>query len=231
MPKRPSSRIGPIAAIVGAVLLFFGTYLHPMDADPNVPLAAFTEYAADQHWVFSHLTQLLGVILMVAALVLLSWRLADGPAAEWAALGMAGAVASMAAASALQAVDGVALKAMVDSWAAAAEPERTALFHATFGVRRIEIGLASMTSVLFGLTFSVYGIALVVDRRFPRWIGVSALASGALTVIAGVIIAYTGFSDLAMLINMPASSLLALWMIVVGVYAWRRGNLLLPSDH
>jgi len=193
-----------------------------MGADPNVPLAAFTEYAADHHWMTSHLMQLFGVILMVAALVLLSWRMADGPAANWATLGMAGAIASLATASALQAVDGVALKVMVDSWAAAPEPEKTALFYAAFGVRQIEIGLASMTSVLFGLTSSIYGIAVLADHRFPRWIGVLAIASGAPTVIAGVVIAYTGFSNLAMLINMPSSSLLILWMIVLGVYTWRR---------
>ena len=104
MYKKPTTnRIGPITAIIGAVLLFIGTYLHPMDADPNISLAAFTEYAADRHWVASHLLQLFGVISMAAALVLLSRRLADGPAASWAALGMVGAVASLAMASALQA--------------------------------------------------------------------------------------------------------------------------------
>ena len=50
----------------GALLLFAGTYLHPMSADPNVPLAAFMEYAADQHWVSSHLMQFSGIALMVA---------------------------------------------------------------------------------------------------------------------------------------------------------------------
>ncbi len=217
-----SSRIGPIAAIVGAILLFVGTYLHPMDADPNVPLAAFTEYAADHHWVASHLMQLSGVILMVSALLLLSRRLADGPAAEWATLGMAGAVASLAVAAALQAVDGVALKAMVNSWAAAQELEKAALFQAAFGVRQIEIGLASISSVLFGLTVSIYGTALCIDHRFPRWLGVLALAGGVPTAIAGVVIAHTGFSDLAMAINMPASSLLLCWMVVLGVYGWKR---------
>ena len=192
-----------------------------MSADPNVPSAAFTEYAADTHWVATHLTQLFGVALIVAALVLLSRRMADGPAAEWAALGTAGAVASLAIASALQAVDGVALKVMVDRWAATAEPARTAVFQGAFGVRQIEVGLASITSVLFGLTGSVYGIALLVDGRWPRWIGGSALVAGVSTAIAGVVIAHTGFSSLAMAINMPAGSLLILWMIVVGVYAWR----------
>ena len=32
-----------------------------MSADPNVPLAAFTEYAASGHWVAIHLMQLFGV--------------------------------------------------------------------------------------------------------------------------------------------------------------------------
>ena len=52
------ARVGSIAAIAGAVLLLVGTYLHPLGADPNVPVAAFTEYAADRHWVASHLMQL-----------------------------------------------------------------------------------------------------------------------------------------------------------------------------
>ena len=222
MQRQPGSRIGPIAAISGAALLFVGTYLHPMDADPNVPLAAFTEYAADHHWVASHLMQLFGVLLMAAALTLLSRRLADGPAAEWATVGMAAAIASSAVASALQAVDGVALKAMVDSWAAAQDPGKAALFHAAFGVRQIEIGLASIASLLLGLTVSIYGIALLIDHRFPRWIGAFAIAGGAPTAIAGVVMAYTGFSAVAMDINMPSSSLLLLWMTALGVYAWRR---------
>ncbi len=149
-----------------------------------MPLAAFAEYAADRHWVASHLLQLLGVAMMVAALVLLSQRMEDGPAAEWATLGMMGAVASLAVASALQAVDGVALKVMVDRWAAAAEPGKAALFQAAFGVRQIERGLASIASMLMGLTVAAYGVALWIDHRFPRWLGSVAIVGGVPTAIA-----------------------------------------------
>ena len=215
--------MGPVAAIVGAVLLLVGTYLHPMSADPNVPLAAFAEYAASHIWVASHLMQLFGVVLITAALVLLSRNMADGPAAEWATLGATGAIASLAVASALQAVDGVALKFMVDSWAAIQEPGKTALFDAAFAVRQIETGLASMGSLLFGLTASIYGIALLIDRRFPGWIGVLAIVGGVPTAIAGIVIAYTGFSASAMMINMPSNSLLIVWMVALGIYGWRLG--------
>lgn len=219
MQERPDSRIGPIAAVAGAVLLFVGTYLHPMSADPNVPLAAFTEYASSGHWVAIHLMQLFGVVLIGASLVLLSRRMTDGPAAEWATLGAAGAVASVAIAATLQAVDGVALKFMVDMWAATPEP---ALFGATLGVRQIEVGLASMTSLLLGLTAAIYGIAFLIDGRFPKWIGVVAIVGGVPTAIAGVVMAHSGFSNQAMIVGMPSNTLLIVWMIVLGVYDWKR---------
>jgi hypothetical protein len=222
MQTQAGSKIGAIAAIAGAVLLMVGTYLHPMSADPNVPLAAFAEYAASDNWVAVHLMQLFGVVSIAASLVLLSRKMADGPAARLAALGAAGAIASVAVAAALQAVDGVALKVMVDTWAATPEPQKATLFSAAFAVRQIEVGLASMTSLILGLTASIYGIALLIDRRFPRWIGVVAIAGGVPTAIAGVVMAHTGFSNQSMVVGMPSNLLLVLWMIALGVYGWKR---------
>ncbi|HZC46050.1 MAG TPA: hypothetical protein VE243_06205 [Candidatus Acidoferrum sp.] len=218
-PVPTGSRAGAIAAVAGGVILFVGTALHPMNADPNVPLAAFQEYAASYHWVAIHMMQLFGVVLIAASLVLLARKLADGPAAQWAALGAAGAIASVAISAALQAVDGVALKFMVDSWAATPGPT---LFSAAFAVRQIEVGLASMTSLFLGLTASIYGVALLIDGRFPQWAGVVAILGGVPTAIAGLIMASTGFSNQAMTVGMPSNSLLILWMIVLGIYGWTR---------
>jgi len=215
----------PIAAITGALFLLAGTYLHPMNADPNLPLAAFAEYAADHKWVATHLMQLSGIALMVAALALLSRRLAGGPADAEVTLGAVGAVASLAVAAALQAVDGVALKAMVDSWAAAQGREKEVLFQASFAVRQIEVGLASMTSLFFGLTVLVYGLALLRDSRLPKWLGFLAIAGGAPMAIAGIMIAYSGFSESEMAIIMPSSSLLLFWMIALGVWMWKKPGL------
>ena len=216
------SRIGPIAAIAGAILLFVGTYLHPMSADPNVPIAAFTEYASSTHWVAIHLLQLFGMLLIAAALVLLSRSIADGPAAEWATLGAAGAIASASVAAALQGVDGVALKFMVDAWAAAPDSGKPAIFDAAFGVRQVEVGLAAMSSLLLGLTATIYGVALLIDGRLPKWLGAVAILGGIPAAVAGVVMAHTGFSDQSMVVGMPADSLLMLWMIALGCYGWKR---------
>jgi hypothetical protein len=192
-----------------------------MEADPNEPIAAFTEYAAAHHWIASHLTQLFGLLLMSTALILLLRRLFDGPGADWAMLANAGVIAGLAAGAALQAVDGVALKVMVDHWATAPASAKPLLFQTTFAVRQIEIGLASVTSLLYGLTVSVCGGALWLDERYPRWMGALAFAGGILTAIAGIVIAFSGFSDLAMGINLPAGLVLILLMFLLGVYGWR----------
>jgi hypothetical protein len=216
-------------AIGGVLLLFAGTWLHPMHADPNLPAAAFAEYAADRLWIASHLLQLLGAAGILGALMLLGRVLADGRGQSVAALASAGAIASLAIAAALQAVDGVALKAMVNAWAAADGPEKSSLFHATFAVRQVEAGLAAMASLLFGVTVSLFGIALLLDRRFPTWLGIVGLIGGGGTAIAGIAIAYTGFSELAMIINMPASILLLLWMIALGVIVWSKPAQAVPA--
>ena len=96
------------------------------------------------------------------------------------------------------------------------------LFYATYGVRQVEVGLASIMSLLFGLTMCVYGVALISDDRFAKWLGWLAIIGGIPTAIAGVVIAYTGFSELAMSINMPANLLLLIWIIALGVLFWRR---------
>ena len=100
--NRSDLRIGAVCAVLGAVFLFVGTYLHPMQADPNDPLAAFSEYAADQTWVASHLTQLVGVALMVAALLVVSAQLESTGGAAVARIASGGAIASLAVAAALQ---------------------------------------------------------------------------------------------------------------------------------
>jgi hypothetical protein len=231
MPMRDRSssgggdRIGAICAVAGAGLLFLGTYLHPMGADPNDAIAAFTEYAADHHWVASHLMQLAGLALMIVALLLLGQRLEGRAGKTWARIAAAGAVASLAVAAALQAIDGIALKRTVDVWAAAPPGQQYGAFYAAFAVRQVEIGLASVLSLVLGVTTTLYGVALLVDETYPAWVAALGIIGGVPTIVAGVLIAHTGFSGVAMTLNMPASALLMLWMVALAAYLWRtEGN-------
>ena len=226
MKDSSESRMGAACAIVGSVVLVVGTYLHPMHADPHDVAAAFTAYAADRLWVASHLTQLAGVGLIVAALLSLAHQLEVTSHTGWSRLAGGGAIASLAVATALQAVDGVALKVMVDTWAAAPVAHKEVTFYAAFAVRQVEVGVASTASLLFGLTATIYGVALLRVPMYPKWVAGLALVGGVPATIAGVMMAYTGFSGMAMAIHMPAYSLLVVWMLTLGVCMWRRGGIL-----
>ena len=129
--------------------------------------------------------------------------------------------ASLAVAAALQAVVGVALKAMVDRWAAAVEPDKLMIFQAAVAVRQIEIGLASMLSLLFGATFIIHGIALLARPYFRRWLGWFGMIGGGGLLVSGAVMAYTGFSSLAMNISMPSTIALLLWLLALSARLWR----------
>ena len=169
MPRDRYDTVGAGCAIGGSVLLLAGTFLHPSGADPHDNLAAFTEYAANRPWVNSHLLQLAGIVLMVGALRILSQQLQAGAGGVWSLLGGGIATAGMAIAAVLQAVDGVALKVMVDRWAAS--PDETT-FEGAFAVRQVEIGMAAMLGLLLGLAVCAYGLAMLADVHSPTWMGV-----------------------------------------------------------
>ena len=82
-------------------------------------------------------------------------------------------------------------------------------------MRQIEIGLASLLSILFG-DRGLYGLLLYGDGRYPTWIGGVAVASGIGVAAGGIAIAYGGFSATVMNIQMPASLLL-----LTGSPRWR----------
>jgi hypothetical protein len=215
------ARLGAVAAVAGAIVLLLSTLLHPLDSDPNVPRGAFDEYAADSLWVWSHLGQFLGVAFLGAALAALAGTLAPGRSGTWARIGLVGTAAGVAVAAVLQAVDGVALKVMVDRWAAATGEGRGLAFEAALAVRQIEIGLASLFSLVMGLTVTVFGIAMIRSTRFPSWVGAIGLLGGAGLVAAGAAQGATGFSPPAMALSMLAGGVLLVWIILVAAFMWR----------
>lgn len=225
------ARIGAIAAPMGAVVLFVSTLLHPLGADPNDAPAAFAEYAAAPFYVWSHVGQFIGFALIATTLVALAATLEPGRPAAWARLGVVGTAASLAMAAALQAVDGVALKAIVDRWAAVTGDARGLTFEAAFAVRQIEIGLAGFLSLLSGLTLAALGAAMMQSVRYPRWLGLIGLLDGLGMVAAGAAQASTGFSGLAMTISMTASSGLLVWVMLAGVWMWRAAPRLAHRNH
>ncbi len=97
-------------------------------------------------------------------------------------------------------------------------------FQAAVAVRQIEVGLASMVGLVFGITTTIYGLAVARCSLLPTWLGWVAVGTGISTAVAGIVMAYTGFSKLAMNLSMPASFVLILWVITIGILMYRRAG-------
>ena len=216
-------KVGGIGAIAGVVVLLVATMLHPLGAHPADAPVAFAKYEKDRYWVATHLAQLLGVVLIAAGLVALSWKLRAGRAGAWALLAGVSAVASVSLAAALHAVDGVALKLMVDRWAAI-ESGRAVVFEAAFGGRQIEVGLASLMGAFFGLTVVLYGVALILSHIGGNCLGIFGVIAGAATLSASIVQVHTGFSDIAMRTSVWCTLLVLVWSVCMGVVLLRRSG-------
>ena len=199
---RPYQRVGAAFGILGPLCLVAGTALHPVPADVNDAAAAFASYAAISRptWVTAHLLQLLGIASMVLAMVLIARAVTGGGAsALWARMTAVCGAAAIAVTATLQAVDGVALKAMVDLWSHGSTADRPALFAAAQAVRQVEIGLDGVFSLTLAAAALSFGLVLLLGAtRRRRLLGALAVLTAATAAVGGVLFCLHGFSPAAM---------------------------------
>lgn len=217
LSEKHMSQVGGVSAIVGVVLLVIGALMHPLSADSGDASTTFTEYAANGAWVFTHLMQLLGALLCGGGLLALAWKLRAGTAGVWAALAVLATIASVAVAGALQAVDGVALKLVVDRWIDTGA-DGAAIFEAALALRQVEAGLASVLGALFGLAALLYGVSMIISPVTPRWLGAVGVLTGLATVGSSIVQAHAGFSDVAMAATTPTTLAILMWVVCAAVF-------------
>jgi Domain of unknown function (DUF4386) len=192
-PKRALILSGALLVVGFVVNAIQMMLLHPTGAEDDHE-AIFSEYAASDAWVGTHLAEFVLILVAFAGLLVLCNALR--PETPHLALLAAGAIIATAAIWAvLQAVDGVTLKQAVDAWAGASGTERATRFADAETVRWAEWGLQSYFRVLLGVAFLLLGAAAVVSRLIPRWLGVLLVLAGLLSLAIGISVGYAGLES------------------------------------
>jgi hypothetical protein len=171
-----------------------------------------------------HLGFILGALLWVGALTALSGSLVQG--VGWA-LGRWGA-ASVIVGAAIHIVDssinGFGLRALSDAWAAASSPEQVSLLGAGDTLLWILGGTwASVVSYFHGVPFILFGLAVVLDRSYPAWLGWVSVVGGAGSVASGIMM----FLSVGTFPGRPYIAfalVVSVWMVAMGVLMWRRAG-------
>jgi len=220
-------RIGAVAGIAGLLLQVVMDELHPGHADPNDSRAAFAEYARSGIWTAVHIGQFAGTLLIALALLALARALSrqGGRVGALAALGAVTTVMLATIFAVQMAVDGVALRAAIDTWTASpVGPVKTSAFQVAEGVRALEKGLSGFFHLANGITLLALGLAVALGRTYARWLGWTAVVAGLAFLVGGVVTARTGFSSEAGLVLRPALLLLAVFLVGICVSMWRRAS-------
>jgi hypothetical protein len=162
--NRPLLRIGSIAFIVGVVIVVVSTMLHPSREDPaNHPLV-FMEYANSNSWIAVHIGQfVVGIMVFGGGFGVLHsflMRTESNTTYTLSWIGFAVAIMTASAIAVLQAVDEIALKMAVDSWAAAPSEEKSIKFRVAEGIRWVEYGTNSIFRILQGSVAAIFGMQL-----------------------------------------------------------------------
>lgn len=228
--ERPLFRMGTVAFIVGIVVFFGSTAFHASREDPTDHPSVFAEYAESDTWIAAHIGQFAGGMLITAGFValyrFLQAKTQSGTVSALALLGLITAIITAGVIAILQAVDGISLKMAVDSWAAAPAEEKMAAFRVAEGIRWTEIGINSIFRILQGSTAIIFSIAIMIrSGPLPRWVGGVGLFAGVTTIVAGLNVAYVGFAATLGGISIAILSSYFAWIVIMGVYMWRRGAL------
>src|SRR3989475_6215455 len=226
MQDRTFNAMGAAAAVVGAVFGFGSIFLPPLCNGAGNTKAFLRQVAESTIWVGDHVGIIFAMLLVTGGLVAVYRSITSGPGAAWARLGFAAALVSAGLGFVTVAVEGIAIKRVAVAWASAPRGEKAVAFRVADALVQIQWALDSVwILIFFGVTFILYGVAVVLSDVYPKWLGWVAVGGGLGSSLLGLHIGYHGASSLVFNILFPIFSiLLTAWIFMMGVLLWRKSG-------
>jgi hypothetical protein len=214
MLDRRSLRLAATLLMVGELVSLVGL-LHPGREPANNHPAVFAEYAASATWTAVHFGQFASTAMIMAGLVacFFSLNLETGWLRWVGRFAAVSAVVTLGLTAVLQAVDGVALKQVVDAWVSAPEAEKAARFATAEAIRWLEWGVRSYQRSMLGVSFLLSAALMVRTTRIPSPIGYLAGLAGLAYLGQGMVVGNEGFSPNGTAVSLLALVLEPVWII------------------
>jgi hypothetical protein len=227
-------QIGAVAAILGTIFqVAAGTSQSAqLGAGADAALASLAGLA-DWVWPVTYFGFIFGALLWVGALVALTSTLTVG--AAWA-LGRLAIAAAIVGAT-LHVIDGSlnagALAGLARAWEAAPEGERAALVQNGDLLLRILDGTwAGVITLFHGAPFVLAGLAVILSRLYPVWLGWIGFIGGAGSLVIGIAM-FLGLAPAGLAV--PFAVVLSLFMVVLGWLMWNQARVVTqgrgPMEH
>jgi hypothetical protein len=224
-------RLSATLLVIGEVLLSVASSVHPCafgGSACTTEQANFIVYATSSSWAAIHLVQFVGTAVVIAGLLVLYFALGETSGTpRW--LGFFAALAAgvaLALAGLVYAVDGVALKQVVDAWVSAPASQQAARFAGAEAIRSLEWGARSYQAFTFGLALVLLATTIVWTAKIPRPIGYVLAVIGLAWMATGWLQGAGAFtttpSPLGVIVEPTYFLLFPAWMIWLLLVAWLR---------
>ena len=218
--ERTFLRIGAVCAVLGAVVsVAAGTGFG--NVTNELATGAILRYVSSQpawYWPTVYLGFILGALLWVGAFVALFGSLTQG--AGWA-LGRLGA-ASVVVGATLHVVDssisGVGLARLAD-----ASEQASVLREGDMLLWILSGTWAAVLGLFHGIPFVLFGLAIVLDRSYPRWLGWLGFAGGLGSLLIGTMM-FLGLELVPGWLFIVFALVVSVFMLILGALMWRHAN-------
>ena len=196
--------------------------LHPRTSDIDSLEAELRLIDENSQWLFVHMGILASVFVILPGLVALARSLDRGPSAPWSRLTLYSALAALPLAMLTVAIDGIAMNAMAENWADAAD--QGAAFAVADAVAQVAAASFDVFIIaLFGFTPLAAGAALMRTDLYPAWLAPVSILAGLLGLATGFVQSFTGLEPMTANVMFPiASGAFTIVIVVAGVTLWRR---------
>ena len=220
MASRTLLRIGAVCAFIGAPLGVVVNALHPPlppGAEDALRLVALTP-----GWPLIHLGLIAALLLLAGSLLAIYRSMDEGGAI--AEFGLIAAIVGITIMVADIAIDGYATQPLARAWLDAVTGDTEVAFRVASAVLSAQGALFFISfTIVFGVTFVLYGAAVTRSGIYPAWMGAVAVLAGAGSAFLGVgFFLHTGWA-IPILIHILAL-ILTVWVLTMGVLLWRRAG-------
>jgi hypothetical protein len=76
--------------------------------------------------------------------------------------------------------------------------------------------------MLNGAVALIFGVAITKSTLLSKWIGAVGIATGVVTLAAGVVVAYVVFSSVRDPVADLSTLILYPWIAILGIFMWRK---------
>ncbi len=217
MSLAPLLRIGAGAAVLGVIAQLAAAVLEPArvgDADE-----AIRTVAESDPWTPRWLVHLTGIVLLIAAVAVVTRTFSEGSAKEWARVGQPLFVVAGALGVA-EVLVGAGTKDLADGWASAAPGESLPYLTAFEGAWNATVDLDFGALFVFGIYLGTLAAAILAGNVYARWLGWTCAVAAPLLVV-GIVLELSSVVGTALVL--VGNVLFFVVLIGLAVSMWRMG--------